>query len=182
MQSAFQPKTHAMRHFVSLAACAALLLVSPLLQAQDDGAAAVELEVTKQAPDPSVATRLAAKGTPYSVDDDGDYRILVNVGEDRSQLVWVRSIVHKTDAQHVREIWTYGLRSEERRIPAHIANRLLSENMVLIVGAWARQHGNAILVLKINADADADTLDEAIDLAASIGDRMEKRLGTGDEL
>lgn len=172
-----------MRHFVFLTAFAALLLVSPLLQAQDGDAAAVELEATTtKAPDASVATRLKAKDTPYTVDDDGDYRILVNVGEDRSQLVWVRSIVHKTDAQHVREIWTYGLRSEERRIPAHIANRLLSENMDLIVGAWARQDGNAILVLKINADADADTLDEAIDLAASIGDRMEQRLGTGDDL
>lgn len=170
-----------MRHFVSLAACAALLLFPPILQAQDADAA-VELEVAKKVPDASVATRLDAKDTPYTVDDDGDYRILVNVAEDRSQLVWVRSIVHKTDEQRVREIWTYGLRSEERRIPSHVANRLLSENMDLIVGAWARQDGNAILVVKINADADADTLDEAIDLAASIGDRMEKRLGTGDDL
>ena len=42
--------------------------------------------------------------------------------------------------------------------------------------------GNAVLVLKIPADADADTLDEAIDLSASIGDRMEQKLVTGDDL
>src|SRR5690606_1648111 len=104
------------------------------------------------------------------------------VGDERTQLVWVRSVVHDTDEQQVREIWTYGLRSTERRIPAHIANRLLSENFDLVVGSWARHDGNAILILRVPANADADTLDEAIDLSASIGDRMERKLGNGDEL
>ena len=132
--------------------------------------------------DPGVASRLEARGTPFSVDDDGDYRILVELEGQRSQIVWVRSVVNETDYQRVREIWTYGMRSEERRIPVHVANRLLTENFELVVGAWARDAGNAILVLKIDADADADTLDEAIDLAASIGDRMEQRLVVGDDL
>lgn len=167
-----------MRRFLP---CAALFLAFSPLHA-GDGPAAEEAEVERATPDASVARKLDAKETPYVVDDDGDYRILVNVGDDRSQLVWVRSKVHATDHQRVREIWTYGLRSEERRIPVHIANRLLSENFDLIVGAWAREGGNAILVMKIDADADADTLNEAIDLAASAGDRMEQKLGNGDEL
>lgn len=132
--------------------------------------------------DASIAPLLKARNTPYTVDDDGDYRILVNVGEGRSQIVWVRSVVHETDKQRIREIWTYGYRSEENRIPANVANRLLSENFDLILGAWARSEGNAVLVLKIPANADADTLDEAIDLSASIGDRMEQKLVTGDDL
>lgn len=173
----------------------ALTLLTPLpgvALGQDPSNLAVELERTakNEAPtgttdseaDTAVAARLDAKGTPYTVDADGDYRILVNVGEERTQLVWVRSVVHATDTQRIREIWTYGLRSDERRIPAHIANRLLSANMELVVGAWARQGGNALLIIKIDADADAETLDETIDLAASIGDRMEQRLVTGDEL
>lgn len=146
-------------------------------------AAPTDVENEKPTPaDPIVAQRLDAKKTPYTLDDDNDYRILVNLKDDRTQLVWVRSVTHETDEQKIREIWTYGLRSEDRSIPTHIANKLLTENMELIVGAWARQDGNAILIIKVPADADADTLDEAIDLSASIGDRMEQALVTGDDL
>lgn len=168
-----------MRSALIFPAIALLSLCAPTAFA----AAAADEEVeTKTTPDPIVAQRLDAKKTPYTVDEDGDYRILVNVKDDRSQLVWVRSVVHETDEQKIREIWTYGLRSEDRSIPTHIANKLLSENMDLIVGAWARQEGNAILIIKVPADASADTLDEAIDLSATIGDRMEKELVTGDDL
>lgn len=132
--------------------------------------------------DPSIARKLDAFETPYVVDDDGDYRILVRLGEDRTQLVWVRSKVHTSGSQHIREIWTYALRSEERRLPPHIANQLLQENFELVQGAWARHDGNAVLVIRIDADAEARVLDESIDLAASIGDRMEQRLVSGDEL
>lgn len=167
---------------LSLAVCATLLLGALPVHAQNADELAIERDTGTKVADASVAKKLDLMGTPYTTDDDGDYRVLVSVADERTQLVWVRSMVHETDEQRVREIWTYGLRSDERRIPAHIANRLLSENMDLIVGAWARQEGNAILILKIDADADADTLDEAIDLAAAIGDRMEQRLVTGDEL
>ena len=160
-----------MQRFLSLAIGAAMVLSSNLLFAQTDAVA-----------DPSIAQKLEQKGTPFTVDEDGDYEILVDVGGERSQLVWVRSAINETDQQRVREIWTYGLRSEERRIPAHIANRLLSANFELIVGSWARHDGNAILIMRIDADANADTLDEAIDLAAAVGDSMEQRLGTGDDL
>ena len=167
-----------MRSALIFPAIALLSLCAPTAFA----AAADEEVETKTTPDPIVAQRLDAKKTPYTVDEEGDYRILVNVKDDRSQLVWVRSVVHETDEQKIREIWTYGLRSEDRSIPTHIANKLLSENMDLIVGAWARQEGNAILIIKVPADASADTLDEAIDLSATIGDRMEKELVTGDDL
>lgn len=169
-----------------LNSAACLLLFGLLLSAPAWAGAKTEVEAsdteTAATADPSIAPLLEARKTPFTVDEDGDYRILVDVGDDRSQLVWVRSVVHETDKQRIREIWTYGYRSEERRIPSNVANRLLSENFELILGAWARSDGNAVLVLKIPADADADTLDEAIDLSASIGDRMEQKLVTGDDL
>ncbi len=181
---------------IHLIAAAALLLGLLPAHAQELEAPALELDhaiedafdqklkqvADDDTSDASVAAKLDAKGTPYEIDEDGDYRILVNLDDGRSQLVWVRNVVHTTDEQRIREIWSYGLRSDERRLPAHIANRLLSANMDLILGGWARQDGNALLIIKIDADADADTLDEAIDLAASIADRMEQQLVTGDEL
>lgn len=134
------------------------------------------------APDPIVAQRLEAKKTPYKVDQDGDYRIVVKLEDGRSQVVWVRSEVNSTDFQNIREIWTYALRSEERRLPVHIANQLLSDSFKLKLGAWVRDGGDALLVIKIAADASADVLDEAIDIAAYSGDRMEQKLVSGDEL
>lgn len=165
---------------------AALLPFSALAQLSDvDARTEAESEAESEPshePDPLVAKMLDAKKTPYKIDEDGDYRILVNVEDGRSQVVWVRSIVHETDFQKIREIWTYGLRSEERRIPVHIANQLLSHSFSLKLGAWVRDGGDAIFVIKLDANADADTLDEAIDLAAYTGDEMEQKLGSGDDL
>lgn len=132
--------------------------------------------------DSYVAAQLDAMDTPYVVDEDGDFRILVALEDERTQVVWVRSRTHTTGSQRIREIWTYGMRSDERRIPAHIANRLLKENSELVLGSWARHDGNAVLILRIQADAEASVLDESIDLAASLGDQMEQRLVSGDEL
>lgn len=167
---------------VTLLVACCLPLVAHGASNADIEPAAAESSATPAVPDPRIGPLLKAHGTPYTIDDDGDYRILVDLGDDRTQIVWVRSVVHETGEQRIREVWTYGYRSDERRIPATVANRLLSENFDLILGAWARSEGNAVLVLKIPADADADTLNEAIDLAASIGDRMEKQLVSGDEL
>lgn len=174
---------------MNLPACALLLAVFALASsatfAQEAEAPAVETDHRAAADvkaDPGVARLLKAMDTPYTIDDDGDYRILVDLGDERSQIVWVRSAVHEAANQRVREIWTYGYRSSERRIPANVANRLLSQNFELILGAWARSEGNAVLVVKIPADADAEALDAAIDLTASIGDGMEQKLVAGDEL
>ena len=54
--------------------------------------------------------------------------------------------------------------------------------MEMIIGSWARINGDAVLVIKVDAYLSADELDEAIDIAASTADNMEKRLGLGDDL
>lgn len=163
---------------------AALLPFSASAHPGDDGTEGDTGSASEHShePDPLVARMLDAKKTPYKIDDDGDYRILVNVDDDRTQVVWVRSIVHETEHQKIREIWTYGMRSDERRIPVHIANQLLSHSFSLKLGAWVRDGGDALFVIKIDANANADVLDEAIDLAAYTGDEMEQKLGSGDDL
>lgn len=132
--------------------------------------------------DPVVKAQLESKGTPFTIDEDGDFQITVRISEDRTQLVWVRSAVEETGEMRVREIWSPGYQSEGASFPAAIANDLLERSNMLKVGSWVKQDQVAMLVTKIPADASASQLDEAIDLTASAADEVELELTGKDDL
>ncbi len=132
--------------------------------------------------DPVVKAQLEKKGTPFTVDDDGDFQITVRIDENRTQLVWVRSVVEETNHMRVREIWSPGYQSEGAAFPAAIANDLLERSNNLKLGSWVKQERTAMLVTKIAADASADELDEAIDLTATAADEVELDLTGKDDL
>lgn len=132
--------------------------------------------------DAVVKAQLEAKGTPFTIDDDGDFQITVRVDDKRTQLVWVRSGVESTDHYKVREIWSPGYQSPSGDFSAAIANDLLERSNRLKLGAWVKQDDVAMLVIKIPADASADALDEAIDLAAASADAVERELLGSDNL
>lgn len=133
-------------------------------------------------PDPVIKAQLEKKGTPFTVDDDGDFQITVNVGDGRTQLVWVRSVVEETDKQRIREIWSPGYQAQTAAFPAAVANDLLERSNLLKLGSWVKQDKTAMLVTKISADANADQLDEAIDLTAVAADAVELDLTGKDDL
>jgi len=129
-----------------------------------------------------IRAHLEAKGTPFTIDEDGDFAITVRISDDRTQLVWVRSAVESTKHMRIREIWSAGYRSDSDAFPAELANDLLARSQLLILGSWVKQGGTAMLVSKIPADAGADQLDEAIDLTAIAADALELELSGTDEL
>lgn len=132
-------------------------------------------------PDPLIKRHLEAKATPYEVDDDNDYSILVHMGDGRTQQVYVISDTNRVDGINVREVWSTGYQALEKgMIPAKVANRLLEHSHEVILGSWVKQDDYAVFVIKIPADASADQLDSAIDSAASTADALEKEF-TGDE-
>lgn len=133
-------------------------------------------------PDPVVKAQLESEGTPFTVDEDGDFRITVRLQDDRTQLVWVRSVVEETGSMRVREIWSPGYQTEGAAFPAAIANDLLERSHSLKLGSWVKQDKVAMLVTKIPADANATQLDEAIDLTASAADAVELDLTGKDDL
>ena len=154
----------------------ATLLLSAIL------AATVSAAVLAAEPDASVKTKLEAKGTPFVVDDDGDYRINVNFkDEGRTQRVFVRSSISTFRRTRVREIWSYGYEGDKSQLSPLIANRLLEASHQQILGSWVKQGRSAMFVVKIRADASADELDEAIDYAAGVADEMEKELNDGGD-
>lgn len=132
-------------------------------------------------PDAVVKAQLEKKNTPYEIDEDGDFAILVRIDENRTQQVWVRSVVETTDHQAIREIWSRGYRTDAGAFPSKIANELLEHSNTLKLGSWVKNGDSAMMVIKIPADASADVLDEAIDLAAVTADKMELELTGKDD-
>ena len=133
-------------------------------------------------PDPVVKAQLESKGTPFTIDEDGDFQITVRISDERTQLVWVRSAVEETGQMRVREIWSPGYESATPAFPAAVANDLLERSNMLKLGSWVKQEKIAMLVSKIPADASATVLDEAIDLTASAADAVELELTGKDDL
>ena len=145
-------------------------------------ATAAQSAIAATTPDPTVRRMLEAKGTPFEVDSDGDYKITVNFkDEGRTQLVFVRSVVETYGKHRVREIWSYGMQGDKDQFSPLVANRLLEASNKVILGSWVKQGKSAVFVVKISAEASADELDGAIDAAATAADEMEKELTEGKD-
>ncbi len=132
-------------------------------------------------PDPSVAKALDALGYPYEVDEDGDYKMVFDVENDRTQLVFVRSAVEDYGSHRIREIWSPGYNAPTGQFSAEIANRLLEDAQSAKLGGWVKQQQLAMFVVKVDADADGPVLADAIDAATHTADEMERALTGQDE-
>jgi hypothetical protein len=132
--------------------------------------------------DPLVKKHLETAGTPFTIDDDNDFDITVDLGDGRTQKVFVLSDVNSVDGLEVRELWSAGYRAPDgKTIPVSVANRLLEHSNEVILGSWVKQSGgHGIFVIKIPADASSEDLDTAIDAVAANADKLEKEF-TGDK-
>ena len=132
-------------------------------------------------PDKAIGRLLDSLEYPYDIDEDGDYRLLFDLDEGRTQLVFVRSSVETYGSHHVREIWSPGYKAPGPQFPALVANRLLEQSNEAKLGSWVKQGDTAMFVVKIDADASAKVLDDAIDAAIRSADAMELELTAQDE-
>ena len=131
--------------------------------------------------DKAVARHLDKLGYTYEVDEDGDYRMVFDVEGDRTQMVYVRSSVEDFGSHNIREIWSPAYSSKTKQFPVAVANRLLEDSQDAKMGGWVKQDTTAMFVVKIDADATADQLSDAIDAAIRTADAMELELTKKDE-
>jgi hypothetical protein len=131
--------------------------------------------------DKAVARHLDKLGYTYEVDEDGDYRMVFDVEGDRTQMVYVRSAVEDFGTHNIREIWSPGYSTKTKQFPVAVANRLLEDSQDAKMGGWVKQDTTAMFVVKIDADATADQLSDAIDAAIRTADAMELELTKKDE-
>ena len=129
--------------------------------------------------DPAIGRQLDSLGYQHEIDADGDYQMVFDVDDGRSQLVYVRSAIENYGSLSVREIWSPGFQIKGGEFPAVIANRLLVDSNNAKIGSWVRQGDTAMYVVKIDANASADQLSDAIDAAIKTADKLEQELTLG---
>lgn len=153
-------------------ACALLLSLLPLLaNAAEQGTSGAVSSA-----DASVVPLLDELGYKYEVDEDGDYKLVIALDDDRTQMVFIRSQVETYGQHRVREIWSPAYKSESAALPGPVANRLLESSNALKLGAWVKNGNFAVLVVKIDAGSGAQALDQALVAAVTSADEMEQEL------
>ena len=130
-----------------------------------------------------VAVVLKAAGLAYVI-DEGDYSLNYTLADGRTQRAWVASKAARIAHLELRDVWSVAYRGQGL-LPANLANRLLTENVRMVMGAWQVNQGKdeflVVFSYPIAADADAETLQEVIEAVTLSADRMEKELTGKDD-
>ncbi|MCA9079470.1 MAG: hypothetical protein KDA58_02880 [Planctomycetaceae bacterium] len=138
-------------------------------------------ETKKPEPDQRVRVLLDDLGLKYEIDDDGDFKMVFEVGDSgRSQLVWIRSATETYRELEIREIISPGYKAESGDFPGVIALRLLEDNRQKKLGGWQKDGNMGIFVTHVGATVKADTLHSAIIFAVEAADEMEQKI-SGDK-
>lgn len=134
-----------------------------------------------KAGDARIRQQLDALGYKYQVDEDGDFVLTFGLDGDHSQMAYVLSSTQSYGNLKVREIWSPGYRGADQDFPADVANRLLEDSHLSKMGGWVKQDGVAVFVVKLDAGAAQDDLDDAIDYVVRAADQMEALLTPGKD-
>ena len=165
-------RTHG-RQLVAVLAALLALGAQPA-RAQDAPATVVDARVERL---------LKEAAAEYSVDADGDFRLVYDIGGGRSQVVWIPSGTSDFGALEIRQIWSIAHRSKGP-LAADLANRLLERNGAVILGAWLTEQAGdevgVIFAVQVAAETDSLSLRSAIHAVATTADAMEKEL-TGED-
>ena len=94
--------------------------------------------------DPRVKKMLDALELRYSVDNDGDFKVMVEFEDGRSQVAFIDSQTQLLGDFEIREVWSVAYVSEGY-LDIDTANTLLMKNYELKIGSWrlipgGRQH------------------------------------------
>ncbi|MET1161116.1 MAG: hypothetical protein ABWY48_01130 [Pseudoxanthomonas sp.] len=140
-------------------------------------------QTERTVPDAGIKAQLTELGYEYEVDDDNDFKLVFEVGEQgRSQIVYVLSAVESYGKHSVREVWSPAYESATDEFSAPLANRLLEASNNAKLGAWVKQGKNATFVVKIPSDAGKEALDDAMNIAIELADEMENELTPGQDV
>ena len=75
-------------------------------------------------PDPRVRWALDEEGLNYEVEEDGDFRMIIDVGNSRSQVVWVNSTTSEGVGRQVRRVYSgIYFQEEDSPVPDRIAHQ-----------------------------------------------------------
>lgn len=122
----------------------------------------------------------------YSVDQDGDFKVVVEFEDGRSQAAFINSDTETLGGFEIREIWSVAYISEGY-LDIDTANTLLLANDKLKIGAWrliaaGKNRYLAAFCVQISADTDPQSFLDALLVVLRIADEMEEKLTGEDDL
>jgi len=139
----------------------------------------------KQKGDPRIRAILEEEDIQYEIDSDNDFKIVIGLENDRSQVVFVNSNTETFAGVEIREIWSIGLKQNEP-LSADMANELLRRNNQYKVGSWSVVQGDdevlAVFTIVVSADADNSEILQIIFAVAEHADQIESEFLKNDDL
>ena len=128
-----------------------------------------------RAGDPAIEALLRQSGTPYEIDADGDYKIVVRWSEEkRSQLVFVGGTPETFAGMPVYDVFAPALAVETGELGQDDANKLLGESGAMKLGAWELRGDGAYYAVKVPAGGlTAARFDKILSLVAETADDFE---------
>ena len=139
-----------------------------------------------RAADAGIESLLKQADTPYEIDQDGDYKIVIDWSkEKRSQLVYVGGTPESFDDMPIYDVFAPALEVGKDGLTQADANALLEASGKLKLGAWEVRGDGAYYVIKVPAGTlTAEQFDRILSLAAETADNfeLEHSQGKSDDL
>jgi hypothetical protein len=163
-----KPEYAMSRHAIVIAALAALACAPGQARAADAG----------------IESLLKQANTPYEIDKDCDYKIVIEwTKEKRSQLVYVGGTPETFADMPVYDVFAPALATDEKGLSAEDANELLKASGNLKLGAWELRGDGAYYAIKVPAGKlTAEQFDKILSLAAETADNFELEHSQSDDL
>jgi hypothetical protein len=135
--------------------------------------------------DSRVKSSLDNLGLEYSITGTGNFKVLFETGEGRTQLVFISSDTEKLGEMEIREIFAIAAILEPDDLSQSSLFSLLELNDNYMLGAWQihGERGDYLLLfsVKMSANTTQSALYDLIELAAIVADDMEQKLTNKDD-
>ena len=168
---------HNIKMIAGMAICA--LCATSFAQLGEIGA-----EESSSKADARVRRALESADIKYSVDEDGDYKVVWTLDGDRTHLVFVNSNTTRLGDMELRDVWAIAFVADE--VSANNLRALLELNGKYKVGAWnltKRNDGQfvAAFTITVSANCTGQALRTFTQVVASTADEIENTVTKADK-
>lgn len=176
------------RRLLLVAGLASLLLAGAGAAAEGqprnpDQPASPAAESAKE-PDAAMKAALDELDLKYEIGPNGDFKLIFDVGEGRSQLVFIQSEMESYGGSKIREIWSPVMKVKGP-LAADLANQLLVDSQDRKVGGWQvmdlGEDRLVVYAIKLPDPKEKEELFRMINAVMLSADEMEKKLTEKDD-
>lgn len=135
-------------------------------------------------PDQRVEKALKKLGLKYTVDKDGDFKLIFATEGDRTQVVFITSRTEMLRKMEIREIWSPAAKFSSTPPPA-LSQDLLEKNGSFKIGSYAYKKADdvyfLVFIAQISANASAEELLSVVIGVAKMADATESEIMQTDD-